>query len=189
MSKLKLFSIVFAHVALVPSLVMAQAVTPDAAQDISGWVQILLQVLPGLFSLVLLPLAGWAVNKLVAYLDRKGKDLAILRATSVLTTVVSGVVASMAQGIVNDLKEAAADGKLTAAEKDAIKQNAIAEAKRILDPESWKALKDAFGSSAAEALIENEIEKSVVGLRVVTPEKAKATADVVKTVEDAESGN
>lgn len=76
-----------------------------------------------------------------------------------ISTTVNNVVTTLNQQIVNDLKEASADGKLTKEECITIRDNAIALCISLLDQKSIDYLDKKYGDStkAIEVLIENAV--------------------------------
>jgi hypothetical protein len=132
---------------MLPPPVFAQvaeaAPTPEVLEPgawaIPGWLQAIIAVVCSLLSIAL-EYGRRYLNKGMALLAQKTK-LAFLAQVG---EVVGAKVSELMQIEAEALKEAAADGKLTEAEKEGLKQKAIDWAKSLLDPAM---LADLFGGA------------------------------------------
>lgn len=154
LARFALPAIALCFVVLVPVLAFGQ----DAATDdyiIPGWLQAII-ALAGAFMTFVLEIARRYFGKLMDLAAEKTK-LAFL---AQLDEIVMDRVAELWQTEGEALKEAAADGKLTQAEKDGLKQKAVDWAMGWLDPQI---LIDLFGTPAkAREAIGAKVDKHVV---------------------------
>jgi hypothetical protein len=77
-----------------------------------------------------------------------------------LTQAVAGAVAEVEQGYVRELKQAAADGRITSAEEGEARARAIAAAYRLLGDEGARRVRQALGTDLQQAIVA-EIERRI----------------------------
>lgn len=123
----------------------------------------------GLFAV----LCGFAVSVircLKSYIDTKtAENTEKLRNTNIQNAVrtaescVTTVVLKMAQTVVDDLKENAADGKLTKEEMSEIKANALSEIKELLGDDVIASLQSVY--TDVGKWLDDKLEASVKALK------------------------
>ena len=170
----KLTTLLGLFVLSTPAVALAQDLAKVAAEladavEVPWWLQALL-VLASAFG-------AWLLNLMRKWLSHLGSlaaqktNLAFL---SNLDDIISAKVAELWQTEVEALKAAAADGKLTSAEKAELKAKAIAWVKSLADP---KLLLQLFGASdKIEAGLGAMVERGVVN--------AKALGSITKPPQD-----
>lgn len=99
----------------------------------------------------------------VKYLKENVKNSTVTKTVDIFERVVNNSVAFVQQTIVDDLKEANADGKLTDEEKEYVKKRAIAAINAQLSTESKEVLAQVFGD--IDDIIDKWIESSVTKLK------------------------
>lgn len=126
--------------------------------------------------LILLPLAGWVGRWLVRWLSSKTDNEALKNALVRLETFTEAIVRKKLQVAINDLKQAASDGKISDDELATIlakhKDEAMSELRLLLTPEGLATLKDTMGldeaalstllSTALEAML-HKVKSTVEG--------------------------
>lgn len=117
--------------------------------------QILIPALITALGIVITALA----NNIAGYLKQKANSNLLNRYIDVLTDIVVDVVQSLNQTTVEDLKSAAADGKLTDEEINMISAKALDTVKTILGARGLEVLKIAFED--VDSLIASKIERAV----------------------------
>lgn len=108
-----------------------------------------------LAGLILIGLASWSI----AILETKVKVEAGKAALDQVNQIITAVVGNLSQTVADELKEAAADGKLTKAEQARLKQKAIEDARNLLSKELTKAAQKAV--SNLDTYISKKIEEQV----------------------------
>ena len=108
-----------------------------------------------LAGLILIGLASWSI----VILKTKVKIEAGKAALDQVNQIITAVVGNLSQTVVDELKEAAADGKLTKAEQARLKQKAIEDARNLLSKELTKAAQKAV--SNLDTYISKKIEEQV----------------------------
>lgn len=115
----------------------------------------------------------------------KIKNATVKHAVSTAEDCATTVAYKMSQTVVDDLKAASADGKLTAEEAAQVKANALAEVKTILSEDVINTVHTEFGD--ADAWLTSKIEAAVKQLHIAAPTQAATllpdTSPVVDTVE------
>lgn len=99
----------------------------------------------------------------VKYLKENVKNSTVTKTVDIFERVVNNSVAFVQQTIVDDLKEANADGKLTDEEKEYVKKRAIAAINAQLSTEAKEVLAQVFGD--IDDIIDKWIESSVTKLK------------------------
>lgn len=125
------------------------------------------------------------VDAKTAEVTAKIKSDDVKHAVSNAEDCVTTTVYKLAQTTVDDLKSAAADGKLTAEEAAVVKSHALAEVKTLLSADVSKTLDTAFAD--ADSWIKSKIEAAVKQLHIDAPTPTVAMlpdmSPVVDTVE------
>lgn len=88
------------------------------------WSAVWAQIAPMIVTLVGL-LLTWALTEAIRWLRERTKDTLLGRAVDAVETLVDTVVKELQQTVVEDLKAAAADGKLTPDEIRMVKDKAV----------------------------------------------------------------
>lgn len=99
----------------------------------------------------------------VKYLKENVKNSTVTKTVDIFERVVNNSIAFVQQTIVDDLKEANADGKLTDEEKEYVKKRAIAAINAQLSTEAKEVLAQVFGD--IDDIIDKWIESSVTKLK------------------------
>lgn len=125
------------------------------------------------------------VDAKTAEVTAKIKDTNIKHAVSTTEDCVTTTVYKLAQTTTDDLKAAAADGKLTAEEAAQVKENALAEIKHMVGSDALATLDTVF--SDVDSWLKSKIEAAVKQLHIDAPTPAAAllpdTSPVVDTVD------
>lgn len=120
-------------------------------------VHVVFQALGGL----VLALMTWGCGELVKLVRRKSKSELLSNVTQRLTWAAQKAVRSVYQTYVAAIKEGRADGKLTQAEKDEAKKQAIAKAKSYLSLPELMKLFGGKGQAPIDELIGDAVEAGV----------------------------
>lgn len=125
------------------------------------------------------------VDAKTAVVTAKIKDTNIKHAVNTAEDCVTTTVYKMAQTTTDDMKAAAADGKLTAEEAAQIKANALAEVKSLIGTNVSNTLDTVFADT--NEWLKSKIEAAVKQLHIDAPTQHAAslpdTSPVVDTVE------
>lgn len=97
----------------------------------------------------------------------KIQDTTIRHAVDTVGNAATTIVYKLAQTTVDDLKEKAADGKLTAEEIAQLKADSLAEVKQLVGTDVVNTIQSVFGD--AEAWITAKIEAAVKSLKLDSP--------------------
>ena len=100
------------------------------------------------------------IAKFASYLKVKTDDVMLQYAIAATEAAAINVVQSLNQTVVNDLKNASEDGKLTQEEVITISTSALNMLKESLSSETIKAIEGAFGN--LDTYLSNLIEKTVL---------------------------
>ena len=116
---------------------------------------------------VLIAALTWAAAKLAQLVRAKVKNEYLRGVLVRLDDVVFTAVKDLQQTVVNEIKLASADGKITDAEKRRIKDQAIANAKSHLGTKGIGELAKVLGldSGAIDGLLSSKVEAAVHDLR------------------------
>lgn len=118
-------------------------------------IQVVVPVIAAAIGIILTALANNASD----YLKQKANSTLLNRYIDLLTETVMDVVQSLNQTTVEQLKQAAMDGKLTQEEIDSISAQALTSVKAILGEKGMEILSIAFED--VDALITSKIERAV----------------------------
>lgn len=119
-------------------------------------IQILVPILATALGTVLIALA----NTIATYFKQRTSSNVLNHYIDLLESVVVDVVMGLNQTTVQQIKDAAADGKLTKEEVDTISAQALESVKQILGVKALEILKITFED--VDALITNKIEHAVL---------------------------
>ena len=100
--------------------------------------ELLIAALIPTFGTILSGLASWAMIELSKYIRTKTKNEMVTGAVEVLTSTTSNVVHDLQQSVVEGMKAASADGKLSKEDMVMIKDNALAKVKAQIPAEVAK---------------------------------------------------
>lgn len=122
------------------------------------------QILDIAIPLLLLALT-WGAAEVARFVRGRTRSGAVQDAILRLNDAAYAVVAQMAQGTAGSLKAAAADGKLTPDEIQAIKLEAYNAVISYIGHSGRMELIDLFGSSAMETMIKAKLEQAVLDMK------------------------
>lgn len=129
--------------------------------------------------------AKTVVDAKAAEVAAKIKNADVKHAVDTAADCATTVAYKMAQTVVDDLKAASADGKLTAEEAAQVRTNALREVKMILSNDVIDTIHTEFGD--ANAWLQSKIEAAVKQLHIDAPAPAVALlpdmSPVIDTVE------
>ena len=119
---------------------------------------------------ITLAMLWWALAKLARYVDARWHNERLNAAVQLLNEVVATVVAELYQTTVSDLKAAAADGRLTPAERMRLQMTALNTVRRVVGHKALDGLVEllGLGDSDLVALLKSKIEAAVFALHRVT---------------------
>ena len=122
--------------------------------------------LPEILVTIVSLVVTWMLTQLSNYISNKSEEVknktdndSMKRYIEIATSTVTGVVDYLNHSVVNDLKIAASDGKLTQEEVDQIKATARVQVQSILSAEAIQALQQVYGD--INALIDTWIVNAV----------------------------
>lgn len=157
------------------ALLLAQQAAPAAPAFTAVLYQFALDALP----LILIPLLAWAGKRLVAWVDAKTDNEMVVGVFTRLETHAEAVIRKRMMDVVDDLKEAAADGKITADElADALskqKDGALGDLRELMTPD---------GLSKAQRVLGLD-EKALAALLAATLESVLHKVKLQKTAAES----
>lgn len=129
-----------------------------------------------LLSPVFLAALTWAASKLAQLIRAKVKNEDLKGALLRLDDAVLSTVKDLQQTLVEQLKAARADGRITEAEKQQLKNKALAAAKASLGTAGRAEVAKAFGldADAFDALLSSKLAAAVHDLRRTAPPSGTA---------------
>lgn len=146
-------------------MILAEATTPSA------WDTILPKLLEAVLPLLGI-LASWASIELAKFIKAKTKNEALAGALVRLNDVVFTVVKSLNQTVVDGLKAANADGRVTPEEVAKIKADALALVKSHIGPKGLDELLYVFGlkdEAALDKFVSDKVEAAVGDVKAAAP--------------------
>ena len=121
----------------------------------------------------------WAAAKLASYIKSKVNNEYLRGVLVRLDEAVVTAVKDLQQTVVDEIKAANVDGKITEAEKKRIKDSALANVKSYLGAKGIKVLSEVLGLSggALDGFLSSKIESAVHDIRVTDRAIATTTSD------------
>lgn len=123
----------------------------------------LLSVLLGLV-ISLIKFAKTYIDNKTKETSAKIKDQTTRESIDIVESCITTVVLELSQTIVDDLKDKAADGKLTDEEKASVRNLAVAKVQQLMTDEVYTTLGEVFGNT--EKWIEEKIEAEVKKIKI-----------------------
>ena len=109
----------------------------------------------------------YGISRLAGWLKAKTHNEQISGAIDTLDNLMATVVKGLQQTMVSAIKEAAADGKITEAEKIMLRTKALEELKKIYGERGLAVLQEllGLGEDALMSLLTNKLEAAVYNLK------------------------
>lgn len=137
----------------------------------SVWDTVLPKLLEAALPLLTVVL-GWASVELSKFIRAKTKNEALAGALVRLNDVVFTVVKALNQTVVDELRKASADGKVTKEEVEKIKATALAQVKSHIGPKGIDELLYVLGlkdEAALDKFVADKVEAAVGDVKASTP--------------------
>ena len=116
---------------------------------------------------LIVSIVGNVVTKYISGIKITTKSTIVNDVLNLVKTHAVTIVESLNQTLVDEMKSAAADGKLTPEECQDIMDTAVNSVKALIPAELWDCVSDLIGEGALEGYISDAVESAVRGSKTI----------------------